>query len=100
MRELDRRIEEEAYNKANEKVIEAQSAKARALRRKEDTMENLISQMAQLIIEQNRMAVGNDIANDAINRVKQERADNKQKEKGGTEDNVQEKTKKRRSKTA
>ena len=100
MRELDRRIEEEAYNKANEKVIEAQSAKARALRRKEDTMENLISQMAQLIIEQNRMAVGNDIANDAINRVKQEKADNKQKEKGGTEDNVQEKTKKRRSKTA
>lgn len=100
MRELDRRIEEEAYNKANEKVIEAQSAKARALRRKEDTMENLISQMAQLIIEQNRMAVGNDIANDAINRVKQERADNKQKGKGGTEDNVQEKTKKRRSKTA
>ena len=100
MRELDRRIEEEAYNKANEKVIEAQSAKARALRRKEDTMENLISQMAQLIIEQNRMVVGNDIANDAINRVKQERADNKQKEKGGTEDNVQEKTKKRRPKTA
>ena len=100
MRALDARIEEEAFNKANEKVREAQSAKERALQRKERSMDSLVDRMAQLIIEQNRQMIGSDVADDAINRVKQERADNKQKEKGGTEENVQEKTKKRRSKTA
>ncbi len=99
MRELDRRIEEQAFNKANEKVIEAQSAKERALRRKENSMDNLISQMAELIIEQNRTIVGNDIANDAIVRV---RADRKQKkeekiDEGGTEADVKEKTKRKRT---
>ena len=99
MRELDRRIEEEGFNKANEKVIEAQSAKERALRRKENNMDDLIAQMAELIIEQNRATVGNDIANDAINRVKEERKQKKEEKlnEGGTEGNVQEKTKRRRT---
>lgn len=99
MRELDRRIEEEGFNKANEKVIEAQSAKERALRRKENNMDDLIAQMAELIIEQNRATVGNDIANDAINRVKEERKQKKEEklDEGGTEGNVQEKTKRRRT---
>lgn len=34
MRALDNQIEQEAFKKANEKVIEAQSAKERALQRK------------------------------------------------------------------
>ena len=99
MNELNRKIEEEGFNKANEKVIEAQSAKERAFRRKEENMDDLIAQMAQLIIEQNRAIVGSDIADDAINRVKEEKRQRKNKE-GGTDTNVQEKTKKRRAKTA
>ena len=102
MRALDAKIEQEAFDKANEKVIEAQSAKERALRRKENNMDNLVSQMAEMIIEQNRAMVGNDIANDAIVRVREEKAQNNNKE-GGTEENVQEKTKRKRttkSKTA
>ena len=97
MRELDRKIEEEAFNKANEKVIEAQSAKEKAVKRKENNIDNLIAQMAELIIEQNRAVVGNDIANDAIDRVKKERQPKKEKEEGGTEANVKEKTKRRRT---
>ena len=99
MNELNRKIEEEGFNKANEKVIEAQSAKERAFRRKEENMDDLIAQMAQLIIEQNRAIVGSDIADDAINRVKEEKRQRKNKE-GGTDTNVQEKAKKRRAKTA
>lgn len=99
MNELNRRIEEEGFNKANEKVIEAQSAKERAFRRKEENMDDLIAQMAELIIEQNRAIVGSDIADDAINRVKEEKQQRKNKE-GGTKANVQEKTKRRRTKTA
>lgn len=99
MNELNRRIEEEGFNKANEKVIEAQSAKEKAFRRKEESMDDLIAQMAELIIEQNRAIVGSDIADDAINRVKEEKQQRKNKE-GGTEENVKEKTKRRRTKTA
>ena len=96
MRTLDAKIQEEAFNKANEKVIEAQSAKERALKRKENNMENLIAQMAELIIEQNRAMVGSDIANDAIERVREEK--NKDKDnKGGTEENGKETKKRRRT---
>lgn len=100
MRAIDAKIEEEAFNKANEKVIEVQTAKEKALKKKEDNMDSLISQMAQLIIEQNRTAIGNDVADEAIEKVKAD--DNKKKEndnKGGTEENVKEKTTKRRRTT-
>lgn len=101
MRALDAKIEQEAFNKANEKVSEAQSAKERALKRTENNMDDLISQMAEFIIEQNRYAVGNDVADDAINRIRNEKGNNSTAEKGGMKENVQEKTKRRRtSKTA
>lgn len=99
MRELDRRIEEEAFNKANEKVVEAQTAKEKALQRKENNMDNLISQMAELIIEQNRATIGNDIANTAIANVrieKQQRKEQQTKE-GGAENDAKEKTKRKRT---
>lgn len=95
METLNRKIEEEAFNKANEKVIEAQSAKEKALRRKENNIDNLIAQMAELIIEQNRATIGNDVANDAKARIRQEKNN-----EGGTEENVKETKKRRRTKTA
>ena len=95
METLNRKIEEEAFNKANEKVIEAQSAKEKALTRKENNMDNLIAQMAELIIEQNRATIGNDVANDAKARIRQEKNN-----EGGTEENVKETKKRRRTKTA
>ena len=99
MRTLDAQIQEEAFNKANEKVIEAQSAKERALRRKENNMDNLIAQMAELIVEQNRAMVGNDIANDAIERIREEKKNNKDEknDKGGTKEDVKETKKRRRT---
>lgn len=117
MRALDRKIEEEAYNKANEKVKEAQSAKERALARKENNLENLIDNLARLIIEQNAEAVGYDVAQDAINGINADKAARQQakqaekeeeqekpvkrtrqtKKEGGTEENGEEKTKRRRT---
>lgn len=102
MRTLDNQIEQEAFKKANEKVIEAQSAKEKALQRKENNMDNLIDNLAKIIIEQNANNIGRDIAQDAINSINEDKAkakENKVKE-GGTEDNVKEKTKRRRTKTA
>lgn len=102
MRTLDSQIEQEAFKKANEKVIEAQSAKEKALQRKENNMDNLIDNLAKIIIEQNANNIGRDIAQDAINSINEDKAkakENKVKE-GGTEDNVKEKTKRRRTKPA
>ena len=102
MRALDNQIEQEAFKKANEKVIEAQSAKEKALQRKENNMDNLIDNLAKIIIEQNANNIGKDIAQDAINSINEDKAkakENKVKE-GGTEDNVKEKTKRRRTKPA
>ena len=97
MRALDKQIEQEAYNKANEKVKEAQSAKEKALKRKENNMENLIDSLAKLIIEQNASAVGYDIAQDAIDKINVEKEARKSKKEGGTEENGKEKTKRRRT---
>ncbi len=95
MRELDKEIEREAYQKATEKVQEAQSAKERALKKKENNMDELIDNLAKLIIKNSKDNIGRDVAEDAIRRV-----DEKQSEEGGTKEDVKEKTKRRRTKTA
>ena len=97
MRTLDRKIEEEAFNKANEKVREAQSAKEKALQKKENNMDNLIDNLAKLIIEQNSQGIGYDVAQDAIKSIDEDKA-NRAKQ-GGTEENVKTKTK-RKTKSA
>ena len=97
MRTLDRKIEEEAFNKANQKVMEAQSAKEKALQKKENNMDNLIDNLAKLIIEQNTASVGYDVAQEAIKSIDEDKA-NRAKQ-GGTEENVKTKTK-RKTKSA
>lgn len=92
MRALDAKIEQEAFNKANNAVIEAKSKKQRALERKESRMDDLIEQMAQLIIDENRASIGNNVADDAKDIIKEERARRKgrpRKEEGGTKENEQ-----------
>ena len=92
MRALDAKIEQEAFNKANDAVVEAKSKKQKALERKENRMDDLIEQMAQLIIDENRAAIGNKVADDAKDIIKEERAKRKgrpRKEEGGTKENEQ-----------
>lgn len=107
MKELDKKIEQEAFEKANEKVYEAKSEKQKRLEQKEETMEDLIDQMAKLIIEQNSAMIGKDVAEDAIEKVEQDKVKRRgrkklseTKEEGGTKENVKEKTKRRTTKTA
>lgn len=92
MRALDMKITQEAFNKANDAVVEAKSKKQKALERKENRMEDLIEQMAQLIIDENRASIGNKVADDAQDIIKEERAKRKgrpKKEEGGTKENEQ-----------
>lgn len=95
IKELDKQIEIKAYEKANEKVQEVQSAKERALRKKENNMDELIDNLAKLIIEKNSNAIGKDVAKEAVKKIKEDT-----NVEGGTKENVKEKTKRRATKTA
>lgn len=98
MRALNDKIDQEALKKANEKVYEAKSDKQKALEKKEEKMEDLIDQMARLIIQQNSAVIGKDIAEAAVEKINSEKQNKKKKEvKGGTEENGKEKTKRRRT---
>lgn len=105
MKALDDRIAMEAFEKANQKVIEAKSDKQRALENKQETMESLIDQMAKLILNQNRSIIGEDIADRAIEKVEEDtakrrgrpRKQDKNVEEGGTKENGQEGTKNRKT---
>lgn len=116
MQTLDKKIEAEAIKKANEKVAEAQSVKARALERKENNIDNLIDNWARMIVEQNAAVIGYDVAQDAVNSINADKAARQQakqaekekqektvkrtrqtKKEGGTEENGEEKTKRRRT---
>jgi len=88
MTALNDKIEQEVIKKANEKVQEAQSAKEKALRNREKNIDNLIDDLAKLIIERSSKTIGKDIAEDAIERIDKE---------GGTKEDVKEKTKRRRA---
>ncbi len=84
---LNEQIEKEAFEKANQKVIEAKSEKEQALEQKQESMEDLIDQMAKLIIEQNRQIVGEDVAEDAIKKVNQDTAKRRGRPKKQTSEN-------------
>lgn len=89
-RELDKKIEEEAKKKANEKVLEAvdETEKQREVREKEENMNKLIDEMAKMFISDNSRYIGEDIAEKA-----KEKIDKESKEKGGNKDDKKEKAK-------
>ena len=89
-RELDKKIEEEAKKKANEKVLEAvdETERQKEVRKKEENMNKLIDEMAKMFISDNERYIGEDIANKA-----KEKIDEESEEKGGKVDDKKEKTK-------
>ncbi len=99
MNVLNEQIGRQAFEKANQKVIEAKSEKQKALEQKQEKMEDLIDQMAKMIIEQNQAVIGKDVAQNAINKVNQDTVKRRGRprkqvnpEEGGTKENEQENT--------
>ena len=98
MKLLNEQIEDEALEKAKTKVIEVKSEKQRALREKQENKDDLIDELAKLILEENSNIIGEDVAIKA----KEKLDEDKKIRDGGTQENVQkEKTRKvRKTKTA
>lgn len=88
MKELDKEIEKKAIELANEKLAEVKTEKQMRVEEKEETMEDLINDMAKLILSQNRRIVGEEDVQAAIKKIEEE-------EEGG-KDNVREEKKKTR----
>lgn len=89
MKELDKQIEEEALEKAKESIKQVKSEKERKLHEKKQNKEELIDELAKLMLQENANVIGKDTAKKAIEKI--------DKKEGGTKDNVkQEKTKRTR----
>ena len=98
IKELDKEIQEQALAKAKYSVNEVRSARRRELETKQETKEDLIDELARLIIEENSETIGKETSKKAIEKIDKD----KKKKEGGTKDNVKlDKTKRtRKSKTA
>lgn len=80
--ELEKQIKEEANRKANQVVFQAkeESEKEREVREKEEKMDELINNMAKIIIEENARFLGQDVVDKAKEKLDKEQQIN---EKGG-----------------
>ena len=72
---LDRKIQEESVRLANSAIEKAKnkSVMQKMAEEKEETMDDLISQMAQILIEENKQYVGKDIAEQAIEDIQEDK---------------------------
>lgn len=92
MKALDKEIEEAALEKAKETIKEAKTEKQKELEHKKETKEDLIDELARLIIKENESIVGKDLAKRAVSKISK-KPEKIEKEEGGTKENVkQEKT--------
>lgn len=96
MKELDLKIEQEAIKKANETIFNVmeESEKQKRAKRKEDELDRLIDQMAMTIIEENKKLLGEEIAEGAIKKVKEDSKKTKETKTTKTAKAKTEKTKK------
>ena len=90
MKALNEQIEKAAFEKANQKVIEAKTEKQKAFEQKQENQEDLIAQLASIIVEQNRGAIGNDIADNAIEKIQEEKQKRRGRPKKQTSESTEE----------
>ena len=87
MKEIDKKIEQDARNLANEKLTEAMGDREeeRRVKQKEAEMDDLIRQMAKIIIEENEEMVGKDLSDRAKKKIDNEtKEDNNEKKQKTT----------------
>lgn len=95
IRTLNKQIEDEALELAQQKVTEARSEKQKALAEKRLKKRDLIGELAELMITENAQIIGQDIAEDAIEKLKEET-----KEEGGKGSGKEKQKRVRKTKTA
>ncbi len=69
MEALNKEINEKALEKARLTVDEVRSEKERAVQQTEESMDELIDNLAKVIIKENRRYIGKDVAEEAISKI-------------------------------
>ena len=95
MQAIDKEIEEEALEKAKQKVTEVRNERQKALQEKREKKVDLIDEVAQLLLEENSNVIGKGVAKEAIEKIEED----KKKRKGGTKEDGKEQKPKRTRKT-
>ena len=75
---LDKQIEDAAYDLAGTKVVEVQNEKQKEYQRKVETEDDIIKNLAQLIIQKNEAMLGKDVAEKAKEKIRKEKKANVQ----------------------
>lgn len=96
MKAINKKIEEEAIKLANQTIDDVRSEKKRKIQEKEDRMNKLIKEMAQALIEENKIMIGKNVAEEAIDKIK---GNKKTKEKEEVKDEKEQAKKTRKPRT-
>jgi len=96
MKAINKQVEEEAIKLANQTIDDVRNEKKRKIKEKEDRMNKLIEEMAAALIEENKVMIGKNIAEEAIHKIK---GNKKTKEKEVKEDEEEQTKKTRKSRT-
>ena len=91
MRAIDEQIEQNAVQLAKEAIDEVRAEKERKIKKKEEQFDELVKQMAEALLEENKKYVGKEVTEKAIKKVNKT-------EEGGEDDG--QKTKKRTRKVS
>lgn len=75
---LDKQIEDATYDLAGNKVVEVQNEKQKEYQRKVETEDDIIKNLAQLIIQENEAMLGKDVAEKAKEKIRKEKKANVQ----------------------
>lgn len=70
---LDEEIEKKAFQKANRKIEEVQSEKEKQYESKKENLDDIISNLAQIILEENANVIGRDVADKAKEKIEKEK---------------------------
>ena len=92
---LDERIDEMAVEKAKEKVEIAQSELEKETLRKQEEMDDLINEIAKIVLESNKEYIGDEVTKRAIEKVEAESSNSKKRSKKEGMDNAKEEKKPR-----
>ncbi len=93
MKAINKQVEKEAFELAKQKVDEVKSEKEKIVEKRAENFDQLVQELATLIIKQNRSYVGKDVAKEAIERINKEST----KEEEVSEDDKKEKKTTRRT---
>ena len=77
---LDKQIQDDAIDLANKNIEKAKSKLQQMAEKKEEEKDDLVQQMAKLILEENQDYIGEDIAQEAIKELEKQIAEQEQEE--------------------